>query len=125
MTEEQVRELHQLTIEGDKGVADLFMKYRDSLERILSHFDSMGAFEVESTRRMFCKKPILRSAKDTASTSTHLPFRSFVWLRQRVLQKLIDIQREHFRDKRDANLEVRYVAGTPARQPASPSPASC
>jgi RNA polymerase sigma-70 factor (ECF subfamily) len=34
----------------------------------------------------------------------------FVWMRQRVLQKLIDMQREQFRDKRDVNKEQQAAA---------------
>jgi|LakMenEpi03Aug12_release.lakeMendotaPanAssembly.Ray.scaffolds.fasta_scaffold20674_8 RNA polymerase sigma-70 factor (ECF subfamily) len=89
---------------GEAALADALLFYHSKLERIVQ----------------FRMEPALRSRIDTAdvlqesylqiSRRAHefidgVPVSLFVWIRQRVVQTLIDMQRGHFSDKRNANRE--------------------
>ena len=89
---------------GETALADALLFYHSKLERIVQ----------------FRMEPALRSRIDTAdvlqesylqiSRRAHefidgVPVSLFVWIRQRVVQTLIDMQRGHFSDKRNANRE--------------------
>lgn len=97
-------DLSILRAKGEAGLAELLSKYQSKLERIV-------AFRLDPTlRRRFDPADVLQEAYieiarrlqeylDGASVSF------FVWVRQKTIQTLIDIQRGHSRDKRDIHRE--------------------
>ncbi|MDZ4848706.1 MAG: sigma-70 family RNA polymerase sigma factor [Pirellulaceae bacterium] len=109
MVDNQPSELQRLIDGGDAALAELFSEYRDRLERIVTfrldprirgRFDSSDVLQeayIEIARRF-------SEYIDAPSVSF------FVWLRQRTLQTMIDLHREHFREKRDPDRENRYLA---------------
>ncbi len=91
---------------GPGALGELFSQHRDRLERII-------AFRLD---------PGIRSRVDAADVlqeayleiARRLPeflraenVSFFVWIRGRTLQTLVDVHRRHFRERRDANREIR------------------
>jgi len=104
---------------GEKALADLLALHRERLERIIS----------------FRMAPILRSRVDASDILQEAyfeisrrinefieasPVSFFVWIRQRTIQTLIDIHRNHTREKRDAYRE-KPLASAPFGQTTSHS----
>ena len=102
-------EREQLKAGGQKALAELLDIHRDKLERIV-------AFRIA---------PILRSRVDPADVLQEAyfeisrrideyidgsPVSFFVWVRQKVIQTLIDVHRNHTREKRDANRELSLAS---------------
>jgi len=102
---------------GQKALADLLAIHREKLERIVS----------------FRLSPILRSRVDPADVLQEAyfeisrrinefvegsPVSFFVWVRQKTIQSLIDIHRNHTREKRDAHREMS-LASSPYGQTTS------
>ncbi|MBL8868568.1 MAG: sigma-70 family RNA polymerase sigma factor [Planctomycetaceae bacterium] len=101
-------EIETLQREGAKALAVLFDRYRGRLEKIVEFrmderikrridpADVLQEAYIELARRLpeFLNQP---------SVSV------FVWMRQKTLQTLIDLHREHFRNKRDPNKELQQA----------------
>ncbi len=94
---------------GVVALAELFSEHRARLERIVefrldprirSRFDPADVLQ-EAYLEIARRYPEYIQAPTVSF---------FVWLRQRTLQTMIDLHRAHFREKRDANREIRYVA---------------
>ena len=49
----------------------------------------------------------LQMSKRVGETTQEMPVTLFVWMRQKTIQTLVDLQRAHFRDKRDVMKEKR------------------
>ena len=94
---------------GQKALAELLAIHQENLERIVS----------------FRLAPILRSRIDPADVLQEAyfeisrrinefidgaPVSFFVWVRQKTIQTLIDIHRNHTREKRDAHREIQLAS---------------
>lgn len=108
---QQSVEWQRLKQEGPAALAQLFTEYREPLERII-------AFRIDPRLRSrmdaadVLQEAYLQTAEriEEACRTANVSF--FVWLRQKVIQVLIDLHRQHFRDKRNADREIRLaVAG--------------
>ena len=108
-TSPNVDERAILTSGGQKALADLLALHREKLERIVS----------------FRMAPILRSRVDAADILQEAYFEIsrridefieasqvsfFVWIRQKTIQTLIDVHRNHTREKRDAHREMSLAS---------------
>jgi|688.fasta_scaffold01235_3 RNA polymerase sigma-70 factor (ECF subfamily) len=102
-------ELEQLKAEGNNALARIYASYQERLERIV-------VFRMDPRiRRRIDAADVLQEAY--LEMDRRLPdyvadpkVSVLIWMRQRVLQKLIDMQREQFRDKRDINKEQQPAA---------------
>ncbi len=109
MSNDPTNELQRLTEGGEAALAELFSEYRERLERIVS-------FRLEPRiRGRLDPADVLQEAYLEIARRYHEYIQNpsvslFVWLRQRTLQTMIDLHREHFREKRDPNRENRYVS---------------
>lgn len=104
--EHSISEERAILVEGgQKALADLLAIHQEKLERIIS----------------FRIAPLLRSRVDPADVLQEAyfeisrrinefidgsPVSFFVWIRQKTIQTLIDIHRNHTREKRDAHREM-------------------
>lgn len=119
MSNDPTNELQRLTEGGEAALAELFSEYRERLERIIS-------FRLEPRiRGRLDPADVLQEAYLEIASRYHEYIQNpsvsfFVWLRQRTLQTMIDLHREHFREKRDPNRENRYL-GQPNSQATSMS----
>jgi RNA polymerase sigma-70 factor (ECF subfamily) len=97
-------EMEQLKAERNIALARIFASYHERLERII-------VFRMDPRiRRRLDASDVLQEAyleMDRRLTEylSDPKVSVLVWMRQRVLQKLIDMQREQFRDKRNVNKE--------------------
>ncbi len=109
MSNDPTNEVQRLTKGGDAALAELFSEYRERLERIVS-------FRLEPRiRGRLDPADVLQEAYLETARRYHEYLENpsvsfFVWLRQRTLQTMIDLHREHFREKRDPNRENRYIS---------------
>jgi RNA polymerase sigma-70 factor (ECF subfamily) len=100
--EQELQLLHQ---QGVAGLAILFERYRSRLEKIVE-------FRMdERIKRRVDPADVLQEAfmELSARLAEFLERPSvsvFIWMRQKTVQNLIDLQREHFRGKRDPNKEL-------------------
>ena len=100
----------RLVERGQDELPNIFSKFRDRLER-------MVAFRLDPRIRMRVDaSDVLQEAY--IEISRRLPdyvakpsVSSYVWMRQQTLQMMIDIQRRHFRDKRNPGREERPSGG--------------
>ena len=98
-------EQSRLLAGGPEALAELLTFYRPTLERIVS-------FRLEpSLRSRIDPADVLQESYFEISRRIQefidgVPVSFFVWIRQRTLQTMIDLQRNHLREKRDAMREV-------------------
>jgi RNA polymerase sigma-70 factor (ECF subfamily) len=108
MNHDQPQDLQRLIEGGETALAELFSEYRERLERIVS-------FRLEPRIRGrldpadVLQEAYLEIARRYREYVQNPSVSFFVWLRQRTLQTMIDLHREHFREKRDPNRENRYI----------------
>ncbi len=109
MSNEPPTERQRLIDGGDAALAEIFLEYRERLERIVAfRLDTRIQGRVDPADILQeAYLEIARRYREFIETPT-VSF--FVWMRQRTLQTMIDIHREHFREKRDANREIRYAS---------------
>jgi len=109
MSNEPPSERQRLIDGGDAALAEIFLEYRERLERIVAfRLDPRIQGRVDPADILQeAYLEIARRYREFIETPT-VSF--FVWMRQRTLQTMIDIHREHFREKRDANREIRFAA---------------
>ncbi len=95
---------------GEAALAELFLDYRERLERMVefrldprirgrldaSDVVQEAFFEISRRLQEYVQNPAVSP---------------FVWMRQRTLQTMIDLQRRHFRDKRSPLRESAPVPG--------------
>lgn len=97
-------ELNRLQTDGNAALAQFFESFCPRLERIIE-------FRMdERIRRRVDPSDVLQEAfleltKRLPEYLANPTVSLFVWIRQKTIQKLIDLQREHFRDKRDITKE--------------------
>lgn len=95
----------QLSQRGEQAVAELFLKCADRLERMIDfRLDSRLYGRVDSSDVL--QEAYIEIARriDDYLAAPNVSF--FVWARQITWQKLADVQRQHFRQKRNAGQEV-------------------
>ncbi len=86
--------------DGNAAIPDLLDKYREKLERIV-------AFRLDPNMRRridpsdVLQETYLRVAERFAEFAQQSQVCFFVWLRQKAIQTLIDLQRGHSRERRD------------------------
>jgi RNA polymerase sigma-70 factor, ECF subfamily len=109
MSNDPNSDLQRLIEGGESALAELFSDYRERLERIVS-------FRLEPRIRGrldpadVLQEAYLEIARRYKEYILNPSVSFFVWLRQRTLQTMIDLHREHFREKRDPNRENRYIS---------------
>ena len=107
-------ECQRLAEGGDTALAELFSENRERLERIVSfRLDPRIRSRVDPADIL--QEAYLEIARRYPEYVKAPTVSFFVWMRQRTLQTMIDIHREHFREKRDANREIRYAAQSPSQ----------
>lgn len=95
-----------LRSEGTTALAALFDRYRSRLEKIVEfRMDERIKRRVDSADVL--QEAYIELSKRLPEFVAQPSVSVFVWMRQKTLQTLIDLHREHFRDKRDPNKEVR------------------
>ncbi|MFO0921795.1 MAG: sigma-70 family RNA polymerase sigma factor [Pirellulales bacterium] len=112
MQAEDEQLLDRLRSCGHQALAEAFTEYRDRFERILSfRLDARvrGRMDPQDVLQEAFLAMASRLEEYLSTPSVSL----FVWMRQRVLQTMIDMQRSQFRDKRDPNREIRFLASSP------------
>ncbi len=109
MSNELPNERQRLIDGGDAALAEIFLEYRERLERIVSfRLDSRIQGRVDPADVL--QESYLEIARRYREFIEAPTVSFFVWMRQRTLQTMFDIHRAHFREKRDANREIRYAA---------------
>jgi RNA polymerase sigma-70 factor (ECF subfamily) len=89
---------------GEAALADALLFYHPKLERIV-HFRLDPALRSRIDTSDVLQESYLQIARRAQEFIDGVPVSLFVWMRQRVIQTLIDMQRNHFSDKRNANRE--------------------
>jgi RNA polymerase sigma-70 factor (ECF subfamily) len=89
---------------GEAALADALLFYHPKLERIV-HFRLDPALRSRIDTSDVLQESYLQIARRAQEFIDGVPVSLFVWIRQRVIQTLIDMQRNHFSDKRNANRE--------------------
>lgn len=89
---------------GEAALADALLFYHPKLERIV-HFRMDPAMRSRIDTSDVLQESYLQIARRAQEFIDGVPVSLFVWIRQRVIQTLIDMQRNHFSDKRNANRE--------------------
>lgn len=95
----------------EAALAELFLKYRDRLERIVTfRIDPRIRGRVDAADILQEAYLDIAARLEMFLESTDVSF--FVWLRQRTLQTLIDVHRRHFRHKRDAGRDIQFISSS-------------
>lgn len=101
-------ELECLRRQGGAGLAEIFDRYRSRLEKIVEfRMDERIKRRLDTSDVL--QETFIELSRRLAEFLTQPSVSVFVWMRQKTLQTLIDLQREHFRDKRHPNKEIRQV----------------
>ncbi len=104
-------EREQLRQRREAALAELFLKYRDRLERIVTfRIDPRIRGRIDAADILQEAYLDIAARLEMFLESTDVSF--FVWLRQRTLQTLIDVHRRHFRHKRDAGRDIQFVSSS-------------
>lgn len=110
MNAEDQDERQQLIDGGPAAVAAIYERHRERLERIVTF-----RLDPRIRRRVdpgdILQEAWLEIARRVSDYSGSTGVSVFVWMRQLTLQTLVDVQRRHFRNKRDVNREIRLGAG--------------
>lgn len=98
-------ELALLQREGLTALAKLFDRYRHRLEKIIEfRLDDRLQRRVDAADVL--QETFLELTKRLPEYLANPAVSFFVWMRQKAIQTLIDLHREHFRDKRNVNKEL-------------------
>jgi RNA polymerase sigma-70 factor (ECF subfamily) len=95
----------QLLAGGADALADLLQQYQAPLERIV-HFRLTPVLRSRIEPADVLQEAYFDISRRIQEYIDGVPVSFFVWIRQKTLQTLIDIQRKHLSEKRDANREV-------------------
>lgn len=95
----------QLLAGGADALADLLQQYQTPLERIV-HFRLAPVLRSRIEPADVLQEAYFEISRRIQEYIDGVPVSFFVWIRQKTLQTLIDIQRKHLSEKRDANREV-------------------
>jgi RNA polymerase sigma-70 factor, ECF subfamily len=98
-------EIALLQREGLTALANLFDRYRPRLEKIIEfRLDDRLQRRVDAADVL--QETFLELTKRLPEYLANPAVSFFVWMRQKAIQTLIDLHREHFRDKRNVNKEL-------------------
>ena len=98
-------ELALLQQEGLTALATLFDRYRPRLEKIIEfRLDDRLQRRVDAADVL--QETFLELTKRLPEYLANPAVSFFVWMRQKAIQTLIDLHREHFRDKRNVGKEL-------------------
>lgn len=111
MQNDPANDLDRLRRDGTVALADLFAQYRSRLERMV---------EFRLDRRLLGRVDSADVLQEAFVTISHrlesyleaATISPFVWIRQLTLQTIVDLHRQHFRQKRGADREVPLLART-------------
>jgi RNA polymerase sigma-70 factor (ECF subfamily) len=98
---------------GESKLAELFNQHRESLERII-YFRLNPALRSRIDSSDVLQETYLTVSKRHREFLNETNVSFFVWVRQLTLQTLIDLQRTHFREKRDAGREIHLPDHSPS-----------
>ena len=90
---------------GADALADLLQQYQAPLERIV-HFRLAPVLRSRIDPADVLQEAYFEISRRIQEYIDGVPVSFFVWIRQKTVQTLIDIQRNQLREKRDANREV-------------------
>jgi RNA polymerase sigma-70 factor (ECF subfamily) len=89
---------------GENALAEVFAQFRSKLERIVDfRLDPSLRARIDSSDVL--QEAYIQIARRIGEFIDGSPVSLFVWVRQKTIQTLIDMQRTHFRGKRDVNRE--------------------
>lgn len=98
-------ELALLQQDGLAALAKLFDRYRPRLEKIIEfRLDDRLQRRVDAADVL--QETFLELTKRLPEYLANPAVSLFVWMRQKAIQTLIDLHREHFRDKRNVSKEL-------------------
>lgn len=84
---------------GEAALAELFLEYRERLERMVEfRLDPRIRGRLDASDVV--QEAFFEISRRLPEYVQHPAVSPFVWMRQRTLQTMIDLQRKHFRDKR-------------------------
>lgn len=102
------QEIQWLKKEGPVALATLFDRYRLRLEKIVEfRMDERLKRRVDPADVL--QETFIELSKRLAEFLAQPSVSVFVWMRQKTVQTLIDLHREHFRDKRNPNKELQQA----------------
>ena len=90
---------------GMPALADLFERYRSALERIV-HFRLDPKLRSRVDPSDVLQEAYIEISRRIQEFIDDSPVSFFVWIRQKTVQTLIDIQRNHLSEKRDVYREI-------------------
>jgi RNA polymerase sigma-70 factor (ECF subfamily) len=100
------QECRRLVEGGSAALAELFSACRERLERMVEfRLDPLLRGRVEAADVV--QEAYIEIARRVGDYTANPAVSFFVWARQLTSQTLIGVHRRHFREKRDASLEVR------------------
>ena len=101
-------EIEQLRAHGETALAEVFEKYRESLERMIEfRLDDRVRGRVDSEDVL--QEAYIELARRLPEFLAAATVSVFVWMRQQTYQVLIGVQRRHFGQKRDPRFEVTHA----------------
>jgi RNA polymerase sigma-70 factor (ECF subfamily) len=102
------QEIQWLQKDGSVALASLFDRYRSRLEKIVEfRMDERLKRRVDPADVL--QEAFIELSKRLAEFLAQPSVSVFVWMRQKTVQTLIDLHREHFRDKRNPNKELQQA----------------
>jgi RNA polymerase sigma-70 factor (ECF subfamily) len=105
---EIAQEIQWLKDKGSVALATLFDRYRLRLEKIVEfRMDERLKRRVDPADVL--QEAFIELSKRLAEFLAQPSVSVFVWMRQKTVQTLIDLHREHFRDKRSPNKEAQQA----------------
>jgi len=93
---------------GQSSLAEIFDAHRNRLERIVA-FRLAPKIQSRVDPSDILQEAYIEIARRYDEYLVDPKVSIFVWMRQITLQKMMDVHRLHFREKRDANREQRYL----------------
>ncbi|MCU0719593.1 MAG: sigma-70 family RNA polymerase sigma factor [Pirellula sp.] len=94
---------------AQSAFSEEFSLVRSKLERIVE-FRMHPSLRSRLDASDVLQEAYLQMSKRIEETTRDMTVSLFVWMRQKTIQTLIDLQRSHFRDKRDVMKEKRDLA---------------
>jgi len=105
-TPERASDVNRHAVERDRLLGQAFEEYREKLERMIA-FRMDPSFQSRIEPADVIQESFFEASRRFSEFQSQSAVPLFVWIRQRVLQTLVDMQRAHSREKRSVFLESR------------------